>query len=48
MDTQENLKRFRKAYPEAEVFETTTIIAEGLEPFHRAADLLENTAVSVI
>ena len=41
---QENLKRFRKAYPEVEVFETTTIIAEGLEPvLYRAADLLETT-----
>lgn len=41
---QENLQRFRAAYPKAEVFETTTIIAEGLEPvLYRAADLLETT-----
>lgn len=41
---KENLERFKKAYPEVEVFETTTIIAEGLEPvLYRAADLLETT-----
>ena len=41
---QENLKRFKEAYPEVEVFETTTIIAEGLEAvLYRAADLLETT-----
>ena len=41
---QENLQRFRAAYPKVEVFETTTIIAEGLEPvLYRAADLLETT-----
>ncbi len=40
----ENLERFRKAYPQVEVYETTTIIAEGLEPvLYRAADLLETT-----
>ena len=38
---QENLRRFKAAYPDVEVFETTTIIAEGLEPvLYRAADLL--------
>ena len=43
-NAQENLKRFKEAYPEVEVFETTTIIAEGLEPvLYRAADLLETT-----
>lgn len=43
-DAQENLERFKKAYPEVEVFETTTIIAEGLEPvLYRAADLLAVT-----
>ncbi|MGX8851793.1 GTPase ObgE [Amedibacillus sp. YH-ame10] len=41
---QENLKRFKEAYPDIEVFETTTIIAEGLDPvLYRAADLLETT-----
>ena len=41
---QENLRRFREAYPDVEVFETTTIIAEGLEPvLYRAADLLAQT-----
>lgn len=43
-DAQENLKRFKEAYPSVEVFETTTIIAEGLEPvLYRAADLLAIT-----
>lgn len=41
---QENLKRFKEAYPDVEVFETTTIIAEGLDAvLYRAADLLETT-----
>lgn len=41
---QENLKRFKKAYPDVEVFETTTIIAEGLDPvLYKAADLLAVT-----
>ena len=41
---QENLRRFNAAYPDVEVFETTTIIAEGLEPvLYRAADLLAQT-----
>lgn len=41
---QENLQRFKQAYPEVDVFETTTIIAEGLDPvLYRAADLLETT-----
>ncbi|MEI3116890.1 MAG: hypothetical protein V8S30_02395 [Merdibacter sp.] len=39
-----NLRRFKEAYPDVEVFETTTIIAEGLDPvLYRAADLLETT-----
>lgn len=43
-DAQENLKRFKEAYPDVEIFETTTIIAEGLDPvLYRAADLLETT-----
>ena len=41
---QENIRRFKAAYPDVEVFETTTIIAEGLEPvLYRAADLLAQT-----
>ena len=40
----ENLKRFKEAYPDVEVFKTTTIIDEGLEPvLYRAADLLDQT-----
>lgn len=43
---EENLKRFKEAYPDVEIFETTTIIAEGLDPvLYRAADLLETTPV---
>ncbi len=43
---QENLKRFKEAYPDLEVFETTTILHEGLDPVLRiAADLLESTSV---
>ncbi|NLC41591.1 MAG: GTPase ObgE [Erysipelothrix sp.] len=38
----ENLKRFKEAYPDVEVFETTTLINQGLKPvIYRAADLLE-------
>lgn len=45
-NAQENLKRFKEAYPEVEVFETTTIIDEGLEAvLYRAADLLDNTDI---
>lgn len=41
---QENLKRFKKVYPDVDVFETVTLIAEGLEPvLYHAADLLETT-----
>lgn len=40
----ENLKRFKEAYPDVQVFETTTIIAEGLDAvLYKAADLLETT-----
>lgn len=43
---EENLKRFKEAYPDVKVFETTTIIAEGLEPvLYRAADLLDKTDI---
>ena len=41
---EENLERFRKAYPDVEVFPTVTIIHEGLESvLYRVADLLEVT-----
>ncbi len=41
---EENLKRFKDAYPDADVYETTAIIAEGLDPvLYKAADLLEVT-----
>lgn len=43
-DAQENLKRFKEAYPDLEVFETSTIIHEGLDPvLRKAADLLATT-----
>ncbi len=39
-----NLKRFKEAYPEVEVFEVTTLINEGLDMvLYRVADLLETT-----
>lgn len=41
---QENLARFKKAYPDVEVFETTSLIAEGLDAVvYKAADLLDVT-----
>ena len=41
---EENLRRFKEAYPDVEVFETTTIIAEGLDQvLYKAADLLDVT-----
>lgn len=43
-DAQENLRRFKEAYPEVEVFEACTIIAEGMEQvLYRVADLLAVT-----
>lgn len=43
-NAQENLEKFKAAYPDVEVFETMTLIAEGLEPvLYRAADLLDVT-----
>jgi GTP-binding protein len=43
-NAQENLKRFKEAYPDLEVFETSTIIHEGLDPvLRKAADLLATT-----
>lgn len=38
----ENLERFKKKYPDIEIFETTTIINEGLTPvLYRVKDLLK-------
>ena len=43
-DAQKNLERFKEKYPDVEVYPTTTIIHEGLEPvLKRAADLLAVT-----
>ena len=41
---EENLQRFREKYPDAEVFPTCALIAEGLQDvLYRVADLLEVT-----
>lgn len=41
---QENVVRFKEAYPDVEVFETTTIFAKGVEAvIYRAAQVLETT-----
>lgn len=41
---EENLERFKEAYPDVPVYETTTIIHEGLDPvLRKAADLLMTT-----
>lgn len=43
-NAQENLERFRKAYPDLEIFETISLIDEGLKAvMYRAADLLDVT-----
>lgn len=43
---KENLARFKKAYPDVLVFETMTIIHEGLDPvLRKAADLLATTPI---
>ena len=43
-DAAENLRRFKEKYPDVEVFETTTIIHEGLDiVLYRLKDLLEKT-----
>ncbi|MDO4500469.1 MAG: GTPase ObgE [Erysipelotrichaceae bacterium] len=40
----DNLKRFKEAYPDVEVFETITIINEGLEPvLYKVKELLKDT-----
>lgn len=44
VDAEDNLKKFKEAYPEVEVFPTTTIIHEGLDLLlYRIADLLAVT-----
>ncbi len=41
-NAEENLKRFKEKYPELEVFETMTLINEGLKPvLYRAAAMLK-------
>lgn len=43
-DAKANLERFKQAYPDVEIFETITIIHEGLDKLlYRAMDLLEQT-----
>jgi len=43
-EAKDNLERFKKAYPDVEVFESITLINEGLEPvLYRLADLIEQT-----
>lgn len=43
-NAEENLKRFKEAYPDITVYPTTTIIHEGLDPvLYQAADLLKTT-----
>ncbi|MBQ2506071.1 MAG: GTPase ObgE [Erysipelotrichaceae bacterium] len=38
----ENLEHFKKAYPDVEIFETTTLINEGLSPvLYKAKDMLK-------
>ena len=42
---KENLIRFKEAYPNIEVFETITLISEGLDKIlYRVADFLEKTS----
>ncbi len=41
-NASENLDRFKKAYPDVEIFETTTLINEGLSPvLYKAKDMLK-------
>ena len=45
-NSEENVRRFKVKYPDIPVYETTTIIHEGLEPvLRKAADLLATTPV---
>ena len=41
-NAQDNLKRFKEKYPDIEIFETTTIINEGLKPvLYKVKDMLK-------
>ena len=43
-NAQENVRRFKEKYPDVPVYETTTIIHEGLDAvLRKAADLLATT-----
>ena len=43
-NAEENVRRFKEKYPDIPVYETTTIIHEGLDPvLRKAADLLATT-----
>lgn len=45
-NANENLKRFKDKYPNVEVFETTTIINEGLEPvLYKIKDMLKDLPI---
>ena len=45
-NAKENVRRFKEKYPDIPVYETTTIIHEGLDPvLRKAADLLATTPV---
>ncbi len=46
---EENLERFKKAYPKLQVFETITLIQEGLDPIlYAVADLLQTTQAFIM
>ena len=45
-NASENLKRFKEKYPDVEIYETTTIINEGLKPvLYRLKDMLKEIPV---
>lgn len=45
-NAKENLERFKKKYPDVEIYETTTIINEGLKPvLYRLKDMLKTIPV---
>ena len=44
VDAQENVQRFHEVYPDIEVFETITLLNEGLQPLlYRVEELLKET-----
>ena len=44
VNAEENLKRFKEVYPDVEVFETITLLNEGLQPLlYRVEQLLKET-----